>query len=211
MTNPAERRKTSVASQKTFPFRFKCCQCSMAICGSFTTMLSNQWKKNQKQGCSDKWTWSFCRLMNSAKLSGFASKWLTQKQTSSICSGTGLDYRDVSVPQKSGYGWRIVESESTSHNVFPDLPPNLFSLPLLHLCKVLTISLNLLLSHFFFLFCFLFFTFIGSLLFLFFFQFVLWIDRILTTFWLKFWDDNEDFSMRISLWSVSCSSRNVTS
>lgn len=151
MTNPAERRKTSVASQKTFPFRFKCRQSSAAICGSLTTTLSNQWKtKNKKQGCSDKWTWSFCRLMNSAKLSGFASKWLTQKQTSSICSGTGLDYRDVSVPQKSGYGWRIVESESTSHNVFPDLPPNLFSLPLLHLCKVLTISLNLLLSHFFF-------------------------------------------------------------
>lgn len=154
MTNPAERRKTSVASQKTFPFRFKCCQSSMAICGSLTTTLSNQWKKNKKQGCSDKWTWSFCRLMNNAKLSGFASKWLTQKQTSSICSGTGLDYRDVSVPQKSGYGWRIVESESTSHNVFPDLPPNLFSLPLLHLCKVLTIFLNLLLSHFFSFFAF---------------------------------------------------------
>lgn len=56
-------------------------------------------------------------------------------------------------------------SESTSHNVFPDLPRNLFGLPLLHLCKVLTISLNLLLSPFpfvpsfcfWFFFCFLFF------------------------------------------------------
>lgn len=73
---------------------------------------------------------------------------------------------------------------------------NLFSLSFIFAKSLLFLSTFS--CHFFPLLC------------LFFIQFALWIDRILTK---SGWNsgDNEDFSMRISLWRALCSSRNVFS
>lgn len=73
-------------------------------------------------------------------------------------------------------------SESTSHNRPPWPALNPFSLSFI--AKVLTVFP----PHTFSFLCFIF----SSFYFIFYIQFDLWIVRILTKLWLKFWDGNEE-------------------
>lgn len=152
--------------------------------------------KKKKNGSSDKRKRSFAVWWI------VPIKWLRFKVTYTKSTKapftTGQDWIiGTFFPQKSGYGWRNVDPNSLPTTSFLTCPPNLLASPPslqspYYFSQPSSVT---------------FFSFAFSL----FIQFVLWIDRILTKLWLKFWDDNEDFSMRISLWSALCSSRNVIS
>ena len=121
---------------------------------------------------------------------------VTSKQTVNLTySARGLDYKDIFFFLRS----QAMDEELSIQTHFPQhlsWPAlNLFSIPLLHLCEVLTISLNLPLSHF-----------VSFTLSLF---PSLRIDRILIALRLKLWDDREVSSMTVCLWNALCAFRNI--